>query len=159
MLIKNSKHYFASWILQVSTMIALNPDLLIFQAENTSKKWHLEREEAIKEKPIIKELSKTLGAKTSNWLCKWTKIWHLQVHRIKSEVRKHFPATFPLLMCKSHPKWFFFSFAVAHEISVSNIWSDCYMKQWWFNQNLVWWLLIRNMQKHELYLGGIETHF
>lgn len=35
-------------------------------AENTSKKWHLEREEAIKEKPIIKELSKILGAKTSN---------------------------------------------------------------------------------------------
>ncbi|MBA0590211.1 uncharacterized protein LOC105803462 [Gossypium raimondii] len=35
-------------------------------AENTSKKWHLEREDAIKDKPIIKELSKTLGAKTSN---------------------------------------------------------------------------------------------
>ncbi|KAK8569017.1 hypothetical protein V6N13_106891 [Hibiscus sabdariffa] len=35
-------------------------------AENMSKKWHLEREEAIKEKPIIKELSKTLRAKTSN---------------------------------------------------------------------------------------------
>ncbi|KAK5784319.1 uncharacterized protein LOC108473912 [Gossypium arboreum] len=35
-------------------------------AENTSKKWHLEREEAIKDKPIIKELSKTLGAKTNN---------------------------------------------------------------------------------------------
>ncbi|KAA3474704.1 Guanosine-5'-triphosphate,3'-diphosphate pyrophosphatase [Gossypium australe] len=35
-------------------------------AENTSKKWHLEREESIKDKPIIKELSKTLGAKTNN---------------------------------------------------------------------------------------------
>ncbi|KAG8477983.1 hypothetical protein CXB51_027422 [Gossypium anomalum] len=35
-------------------------------AENSSKKWHLEREEAIKDKPIIKELSKTLGAKTNN---------------------------------------------------------------------------------------------
>ncbi|EOX93296.1 hypothetical protein QUC31_004058 [Theobroma cacao] len=35
-------------------------------AENMSKKWNLEREEAIKEKPIIKELSKILGAKTSN---------------------------------------------------------------------------------------------
>ncbi|MBA0741771.1 hypothetical protein Gogos_014899 [Gossypium gossypioides] len=35
-------------------------------AENTSKKWHLEREDAIKDKPIIKELSKTLGAKTNN---------------------------------------------------------------------------------------------
>ncbi|MFQ6633840.1 hypothetical protein Gotur_010904 [Gossypium turneri] len=35
-------------------------------AENTSKKWNLEREDAIKDKPIIKELSKTLGAKTNN---------------------------------------------------------------------------------------------
>ncbi|XP_022759035.1 uncharacterized protein LOC111305611 isoform X2 [Durio zibethinus] len=35
-------------------------------AENMSKKWHLEREEAIKEKPIIKELSKILGVKSSN---------------------------------------------------------------------------------------------
>ncbi|KAK1567284.1 hypothetical protein Q3G72_010308 [Acer saccharum] len=33
-------------------------------AENTSKKWRLEREENIKEKPIIKELSRILGAKT-----------------------------------------------------------------------------------------------
>lgn len=31
-----------------------------------SKKWHLERDKNIKEKPIIKELSKILGAKTSN---------------------------------------------------------------------------------------------
>ncbi|KAK9284828.1 hypothetical protein L1049_024006 [Liquidambar formosana] len=35
-------------------------------AENMSKKWHLERQEDVKEKPIIKELSKMLGAKTSN---------------------------------------------------------------------------------------------
>lgn len=35
-------------------------------ADNMSKKWHLEREEVIKEKQIIKELSKILGAKTSN---------------------------------------------------------------------------------------------
>ncbi|XP_021301015.1 uncharacterized protein LOC110429345 isoform X1 [Herrania umbratica] len=35
-------------------------------AENMSKKWNLAREEAIKEKRIIKELSKILGAKTSN---------------------------------------------------------------------------------------------
>ncbi|XVE72430.1 hypothetical protein DITRI_Ditri11bG0038900 [Diplodiscus trichospermus] len=35
-------------------------------AENMSKKWHLEKEGAVKEKPIIKELSKILGAKTSN---------------------------------------------------------------------------------------------
>ncbi|EEF37045.1 uncharacterized protein LOC8282536 [Ricinus communis] len=34
--------------------------------EGTSKKWHLNKEEDIKEKPIIKELSKFLGAKTSN---------------------------------------------------------------------------------------------
>lgn len=34
--------------------------------ENVSKKWHVEREEDIKEKPIIKELTKILGAKTSN---------------------------------------------------------------------------------------------
>lgn len=43
-----------------------NSELLTFQAENMSKKWHLEREESIKEKPMIKELSKILGAKTSN---------------------------------------------------------------------------------------------
>ncbi|GER48222.1 hypothetical protein STAS_25384 [Striga asiatica] len=35
-------------------------------AENVSKKWHLEREESMKEKPLIKELSRTLGAKTSS---------------------------------------------------------------------------------------------
>ncbi|KAL5571242.1 hypothetical protein UlMin_020839 [Ulmus minor] len=35
-------------------------------AENMSKKWRLEREENIKEKPLIKELSKILGAKTNN---------------------------------------------------------------------------------------------
>ncbi|KAJ4730085.1 Coiled-coil domain-containing protein 21, putative isoform 2 [Melia azedarach] len=35
-------------------------------AENTQKKWHLEREEDIKEKPIVKELSRILGAKTSS---------------------------------------------------------------------------------------------
>jgi len=35
-------------------------------ADNMAKKWHLEREENIKEKPIIKELSKIWGAKTSN---------------------------------------------------------------------------------------------
>ncbi|KAI3473520.1 hypothetical protein Pfo_031411 [Paulownia fortunei] len=34
-------------------------------AESVSKKWHLEREESLKEKPLIKELSRTLGAKTS----------------------------------------------------------------------------------------------
>ncbi|KAH9793365.1 hypothetical protein KPL71_004495 [Citrus sinensis] len=34
-------------------------------AENTQKKWHLEREEGIKEKPMVKELSRILGAKTS----------------------------------------------------------------------------------------------
>lgn len=28
-----------------------------------SKKWHFEREENIKEKPLVKELSKILGAK------------------------------------------------------------------------------------------------
>lgn len=36
------------------------------QAEKTSKKWRLEREENIKEKPIIKALTKMLGPKTSN---------------------------------------------------------------------------------------------
>ncbi|KAL5794144.1 hypothetical protein ACOSP7_002738 [Xanthoceras sorbifolium] len=35
-------------------------------AENTSRKWHFEKEEDIKEKPIIKELSRILGAKTSS---------------------------------------------------------------------------------------------
>ncbi|PQM38030.1 uncharacterized protein Pyn_13245 [Prunus yedoensis var. nudiflora] len=35
-------------------------------AEKTSRKWRLEREENIQEKPIIKALSKMLGAKTSN---------------------------------------------------------------------------------------------
>lgn len=35
-------------------------------AENTQKKWHLEREEDIKEKPMVKELSRILGAKTSS---------------------------------------------------------------------------------------------
>ncbi|KAG2716941.1 hypothetical protein I3843_03G152000 [Carya illinoinensis] len=35
-------------------------------ADDMSKKWHLERDKNIKEKPIIKELSKILGAKTSN---------------------------------------------------------------------------------------------
>ncbi|CAN4103662.1 unnamed protein product [Withania somnifera] len=35
-------------------------------AEEKSKKWHLEKEEDIKEKPLIKELSKILGAKSSN---------------------------------------------------------------------------------------------
>lgn len=35
-------------------------------AEEKSKKWHLEKEEDIKEKPFIKELSKLLGAKPSN---------------------------------------------------------------------------------------------
>ncbi|KAJ9686490.1 hypothetical protein PVL29_015409 [Vitis rotundifolia] len=34
--------------------------------ENMSKKWHVEREEDIKEKPIIKELTKILGPKTSS---------------------------------------------------------------------------------------------
>ncbi|KAL0311254.1 UNVERIFIED_CONTAM: hypothetical protein Sangu_2420100 [Sesamum angustifolium] len=34
-------------------------------AEAVSKKWHLEREEPLKEKPLIKELSRKLGAKTS----------------------------------------------------------------------------------------------
>ncbi|XP_015881157.3 uncharacterized protein LOC107417107 [Ziziphus jujuba] len=35
-------------------------------AENKSKKWHIEREEDVKQKPIVKELAKILGAKTSN---------------------------------------------------------------------------------------------
>ncbi|XP_031112390.1 uncharacterized protein LOC116016319 [Ipomoea triloba] len=35
-------------------------------AEDTSKKWHLERGEDYKEKPLIKELSKILGAKPSS---------------------------------------------------------------------------------------------
>ncbi|OMO88854.1 hypothetical protein CCACVL1_08164 [Corchorus capsularis] len=35
-------------------------------AENMSKKWHMEKQEAVKEKPIVKELSKILGAKTSD---------------------------------------------------------------------------------------------
>ncbi|KAA8524731.1 hypothetical protein F0562_011154 [Nyssa sinensis] len=35
-------------------------------AEDMSKKWHLEKEEDIKEKPLIKELSKIWGPKKSN---------------------------------------------------------------------------------------------
>ncbi|MCD9641930.1 hypothetical protein HAX54_028416 [Datura stramonium] len=35
-------------------------------AEEKSKKWHLEKEEDIKDKPLIKELSKILGSKPSN---------------------------------------------------------------------------------------------
>ncbi|XP_052179054.1 uncharacterized protein LOC127792563 [Diospyros lotus] len=35
-------------------------------AEDMSKKWHLEREENIKEKPMIKELSRILGTRTPN---------------------------------------------------------------------------------------------
>ncbi|GLT28328.1 hypothetical protein SLA2020_032700 [Shorea laevis] len=35
-------------------------------AKEMSKKWHLEREEDIKEKPVVKELSKILGAKSPN---------------------------------------------------------------------------------------------
>lgn len=35
-------------------------------ANDVSKKWHVERDEDIKEKPLIKELSKILGAKTPN---------------------------------------------------------------------------------------------
>lgn len=35
-------------------------------AEEKSKKWRLEKEKGIKEKPLIKELSKILGAKSSN---------------------------------------------------------------------------------------------
>lgn len=35
-------------------------------AEETSKKWHVERDENIKEKPIIKEFTRILGAKTSS---------------------------------------------------------------------------------------------
>ncbi|KAK9089742.1 hypothetical protein Scep_028824 [Stephania cephalantha] len=34
--------------------------------KNTAKKWHIEREEKMKENPLIKELSKQLGAKTSD---------------------------------------------------------------------------------------------
>ncbi|KAJ0053684.1 hypothetical protein Pint_01982 [Pistacia integerrima] len=34
-------------------------------AENTQKKWHLENQEDFKEKPIIKELSRILGAKNT----------------------------------------------------------------------------------------------
>lgn len=39
---------------------------LYSQAEEKSKKWRLEKNEDIKEKPLIKELSKILGAKSSN---------------------------------------------------------------------------------------------
>ncbi|KAK6919325.1 hypothetical protein RJ641_015229 [Dillenia turbinata] len=35
-------------------------------ADNMSKRWHFEREQEIKEKPIIKELSRILSAKSSN---------------------------------------------------------------------------------------------
>lgn len=35
-------------------------------AEGVSKKWHMEKEEDIKEKPMIKELSRMLGAKRSS---------------------------------------------------------------------------------------------
>ncbi|KAF8043159.1 hypothetical protein BT93_A1489 [Corymbia citriodora subsp. variegata] len=34
-------------------------------AENMSKKWHIEREEDIKQKPMMKELSRTFGMRTS----------------------------------------------------------------------------------------------
>ncbi|KAK9084774.1 hypothetical protein Sjap_025185 [Stephania japonica] len=34
--------------------------------KNTAAKWHIKREEKMKENPLIKELSKQLGAKTSN---------------------------------------------------------------------------------------------
>ncbi|KAI9116811.1 hypothetical protein K1719_012177 [Acacia pycnantha] len=36
-------------------------------AENMNKKWRMEREGDLKEKPIIKELSKMFGAKTYDW--------------------------------------------------------------------------------------------
>ncbi|KAG8364575.1 hypothetical protein BUALT_Bualt18G0011600 [Buddleja alternifolia] len=35
-------------------------------ADEVSKKWHLEREESVKENPLIKELSRKLGSNTSN---------------------------------------------------------------------------------------------
>lgn len=35
-------------------------------ADNMSKKWHLERQVEVKERPMVKELSKIWGAKTSN---------------------------------------------------------------------------------------------
>ncbi|KAF3443432.1 hypothetical protein FNV43_RR13114 [Rhamnella rubrinervis] len=35
-------------------------------AANTSRKWHIEREEDVKEKPIVKELAKIWGPKTTN---------------------------------------------------------------------------------------------
>ncbi|KAI5683278.1 hypothetical protein M9H77_04506 [Catharanthus roseus] len=35
-------------------------------AEDTAKKWHLEKQETYRENPLIKELSKTLRSKTSN---------------------------------------------------------------------------------------------
>lgn len=35
-------------------------------AGETSKKWHLDRQEDVKEKPMVKELVKILGAKTSS---------------------------------------------------------------------------------------------
>ncbi|KAK3445896.1 hypothetical protein EUGRSUZ_A01101 [Eucalyptus grandis] len=35
-------------------------------AENMSRKWHIEREDDIKQKPMMKELSKTFGRRTSN---------------------------------------------------------------------------------------------
>ncbi|XP_054795248.1 uncharacterized protein LOC129300696 [Prosopis cineraria] len=41
-------------------------DPLKIWAENLNKKWHLERETDLKQKPIIKELSKMFGAKTSD---------------------------------------------------------------------------------------------
>lgn len=42
----------------------LNP--LRTWAGDTAKKWHLEKEDTFKENPLIKELSRTLGAKSSN---------------------------------------------------------------------------------------------
>ncbi|XP_042485815.1 uncharacterized protein LOC122066058 isoform X2 [Macadamia integrifolia] len=43
-------------------------NLEMHTAKNMSKKWHVQREEDIKEKPIIKELSKLLGARKSSGL-------------------------------------------------------------------------------------------
>ena len=40
--------------------------IFYFQAENMSKKWHIERNEDVKEKPMIKELRKILSAKLSD---------------------------------------------------------------------------------------------
>ncbi len=36
------------------------------QVENMTRKWHLEKQEDVKEKPLVKALSRMFAAKTSN---------------------------------------------------------------------------------------------